>query len=799
MDWTDSLFGTPLSRGWLQLAHMGPFGIGQPLARFEDLRLLKGEGRFIHDLHAAGEAYMILVRSPHAHARIRSIDIAEARTAPGVLGVFTGDDLARDGVGTTEVTIQRRHPDGSPMFWRAHAGLARERVRYVGDPVIAVIAQTLHQAKDAAELVVIEYEDLPSVTATERAGAPGAAPVWEECPDNTCNVHEVGDAVATDAAFARAARVVRRRYVISRVHAQFMEPRGALGVYDEREQRYTLRLDVQYPHRVRDLMANRILKVPAEQVRVIAEDVGGAFGAKGQAYVEHRLVLWLARKLGRPVKWTCERSEAPLADEHGRDCVSDAELALDEGGKFLALRVRTTHNLGAYVSSDRQLLPTFANLGSLVGMYTFAAAHVRVLGVFSHTSPTAPSRGSGRPEATYVLERLVDDAAREIGLDRVELRRRNLIPVSAMPYKTALTFTYDCGEFEKVMDGTLARSDWKRFPHRREEAKRRGMLRGIGIANAIERAGAPPANEFAQIQFDPDGTATLFMGSKNHGQGHETAFRQIACERLGLVPEDFHFVDGDTVRVAQGTGSFGSRSMTIGGSALWITGDKIIAKGRRIAAHLLETNEADITFAEGHYRITGTDRGVALKEVARAAFVPQKLPQGVAPGLDEHATFVPSAETFPNGCHVSEVEIDPETGTIEMTGYWVVDDVGTEINPLTLKGQIMGGIVQGAGQVLMERIVYDPESGQLLTASFMDYAMPRADDLCGFEIGSHPVPTKLNPLGVKGAGEAGTVGAMPAVMNAILDALAPLGVRKLDMPATPERVWRAIRDARGQA
>ncbi|MBI2753803.1 MAG: xanthine dehydrogenase family protein molybdopterin-binding subunit [Betaproteobacteria bacterium] len=775
---------------------MGPFGIGQPVSRFEDPRLLRGEGRFIHDLHVPGEAHLVLVRSPHAHARIRSIDLSAARSAPGVLGVFTGEDLARDGLGTPEVTIPRKRPDGSPMFWRAHPGLASERVRYVGDPVVAVVAQSVLQAKDASEQVAIEYEDLRSATVTGNAYEPGTPPVWDECPDNICNVHEVGDAAATEAAFARAARIVKRRYAISRVHAQFMEPRGALGQYDAGDGRYTLHLDVQYPHRVRDLLASRILKIPAERLRVVAGDVGGAFGAKGWTYFEHRLVLWLAKKLGRPVKWTCERSEAPLADEHGRDCVSEAELALDEAGRFLALRARITNNLGAYVSSDRNLLPTFANLGSLVGMYAFPAAHVRVLGVFTNTSATAPYRGSGRPEATYVLERLIDDAARELGVDRVELRRRNLVPASAMPYKTALTFTYDCGEFERVMDKALALGEWQGFGVRREEAKRRGRLRGIGIANAIERAGSPPAGEFAQIRFDTDGSATLFLGTKNQGQGHETTFRQIACERLGLAPEDFRFVDGDTALVAQGMGSYGSRSTTLAGSALWIAAERIIVKGRQIAAHLLEANEADIAFSEGRYSIAGTDRGVTLMEVAKAAFIPQNLPQGMAPGLDEHATFTPPAETFPNGCHVCEVEIDPETGAIELAGYRVVDDVGTEINPLTLKGQIMGGIVQGAGQILMEQMAYDPESGQLLTASFMDYAMPRAGDLCNFQIGSHPVPTKLNPLGVKGAGEAGTVGAMPAVMNAIVDALAPLGVRALDMPATPERVWRAIRGSR---
>ncbi len=752
---------------------MEKFGVGQPLQRFEDPRLLRGEGRFIHDLAVPGQAYLVLVRSPHAHARIARIDRAAAAAAPGVLGAFDGEDLTRDGIGAPEVTIKRKRPDGTPMFWRAHEGLARGRVRFVGDPVVAVVAQTLAQAQDAADLVEVDYEALP---------IDGA--VWDECPDNVCNVHEVGDAAATDAAFARAAHVVSRRYVISRVHAQFLEPRGALGQYDAASGRYTLHLDVQYPHRVRDLLAERILKVPKEAVRVVAGDVGGAFGAKGWAHVEQRHVLWLARKLGRPVKWTCERSEAPLADEHGRDCISEAQLALDAEGRFLALRVRTRNNLGAYVSTDRQLLPTFSNLGSLVGMYAFAAAHVRVLGEFSHASPIAPYRGAGRPEAIYVLERLIDDAARELGVDRIELRRRNLVPPGAMPYRTALTFSYDCGEFERVMDGALALGDWAGFEARRDAARRRGRLRGIGLANAIERAGAPPGDEYAQLRFDAGGAATILMGTKSQGQGHETTFRQIACERLGLAPEDFRYVEGDTDAVARGTGTYGSRSAALGGSALLFAGEKIIARGTPVAAQLLEAAAADVVFAHGRYLIAGTDRSVSLKQVAIAAG-----------GLDEHASFSPSAETFPNGCHVCEVEIDPDTGTIEVARYAVVDDVGTVINPLTVAGQVHGGIVQGLGQILMERIVYDAESGQLLTASLMDYALPRAADLCELKVEEHPVPTARNPLGVKGVGEAGAVGALAAAMNAIVDALAPLDVRALDMPATPERVWRALRDA----
>jgi aerobic carbon-monoxide dehydrogenase large subunit len=708
-----------------------------------------------------------------------------------VLAVYTGADTAE--LGTMKMTLKRKRPDGSPMFAPPHHGLTRERVRYVGDPVAMVIAETLAQAEDAAERLAIDYEPLPAVTST--ADAVGGPAVWDECPDNVSNVHEVGDRAATDAAFAAAARTVRRRYVISRVHAQYMETRGALGAWDPGEQRYTLYADVQYPHRVRTALATNILKVPEHQIRVIAGDVGGGFGTKGWQYPEHRLVLWAARRLGRPVKWRCERREAIPADEHARDNVSDAELALDADGRFLALRVRTLANVGAYVSSDRNLLATFSNIATLVGVYAFPAAHVQVTSVLSNTNSTAPYRGAGRPEATYVIERLIDDAARELGLDAVDLRRRNLVPASAMPYKTATGVTYDCGDFPAQMEAALKLGDVGGFPARRQASRARGRLRGLGIANAIERA-AGPQPEFAEIRFSPSGTVTIFMGTKNQGQGHETTFKQILHERLGLDPADVRYIDGDTDRVAFGMGSMGSRSTVIGGTALWTAADKIIAKGRRIAAKMLEAAEADITFANGAFSVVGTDRALPLKDVARAAFHPASLPKGVEPGFFETATFSPSSDTWPNGCHVCEVEIDPETGGVAIVGYVIADDVGTVINPMTLKGQIHGGVAQGVGQALMEEVVYDAESGQLLTGSFMDYAIPRADTLPDIAVESHPVPTKLNPLGAKGAGEAGTVGALVVVMNAVLDALAPLGVRQLDMPASPGRVWGAIRDAR---
>jgi aerobic carbon-monoxide dehydrogenase large subunit len=777
---------------------MGPFGIGQAVKRFEDPRLVQGGGRFHGDVNLPGQAHAVVVRSVHAHARILSIDRAAACRAPGVLAVFTGDDLAQAGLGSTRTTLARTRPDGSPMFAPAHPVLVRDRVRCVGDPVAFLVAEALAQAEDAAELVRIEYEPLPSVTATAEAARAGSPPVWDECPDNVSNVFETGDEAGAAAALARADHVVRGRYVITRVHAQYMEPRGALGVYEPGEDRYTLHADVQYPHRVRHVLATSVFRVPEHRVRVIAGNIGGAFGTKGWQYPEHRLVLWAARKLGRPVKWACERREAILADEHARDTVSEAELALDARGRFLGLRVRTVANVGAYVSSDRNLLATFMNVATLVGVYTIPAAHVHVTCVLANVNPTAPYRGAGRPESTYVIERLIDDAARQLGRDPVELRRINLIPPSAMPYRTAFKVTYDSGQFEKSMDKALRLADVEGFAARRETSRRRARLRGLAVVNAIERAAAPQP-EFAEIRFDPSGSATVLMGTKDQGQGHETTFKQVLHERLGLDPDAVRYVDGDTDRVAFGTGTMGSRSTVVGGSALWLAADKVIAKGKRIAAHLLEAAEADLIFHEGRFRVAGTDRAVSITDVARAAFQPARLPPGLEPGLYETGTFAPRQDTWPNGCHVCEVEIDPDTGAVALLGYLVVDDVGTVVNPLTLSGQIHGGVAQGAGQALMEEVVYDRESGQLLTASFMEYALPRADMLPGVVIGSNPVPTQLNPLGAKGAGEAGTVGALPAVMNAVMDALAPLGVRQLDMPATPERVWRAIQEAQRSA
>ncbi len=774
------------------------FGIGQPVRRYEDARLLTGRGRYQDDVTLPRQAWTVFVRSPHAHARIRGIDTAAAAAAPGVVAVYTGADYAADGLGMPKANMPRRKRDGSPMFAPQRPALVADRARYVGDPVAMVVAETLDQAKDAAERVEVDYEPLPCVTDVAAAAEPDAPRVWDENPDNISHTLDRGDRAATDAAFARAAHVVRRRYVVTRVHAQYMEPRGSLGSYDKYEDRYTLHADVNYPHRVRNMLAANVFRVPESKVRVVCNDVGGGFGAKGWQYVDHRLVLWAARKLERPVKWRCERSEAILADEHGRDNVGEIELALDADGRFLGLRLHMLASIGAYIASDRQLLTPFGQIITLSGVYDIPAAFVRIDAVLSNTNPTAPYRGAGRPEAIYLLERIIEAAARELGIDPVELRRRNVIQPAAMPYKAPLGPVYDCGEFARNMETALELSDYAGFPARLAASRAAGRLRGIALVNAIEQA-AGPVPEYAEIRFQPSGSAMLLLGTKTHGQGHETSFKQILYEKLGIDPGDVHFIDGDTDRVAFGMGSNGSRSMVTGGTALVLAADKVVAKGRRIAAHMLEAAVEDIGFADNRFSVAGTDRHVTLRQVAIAAFQPARLPAGVEPGLIESATYAPERATYPNGAHVCEVEVDPETGKVELAAYLVVDDVGTVINPLTLAGQIHGGVAQGVGQILGEQVSYEPGSGQLLTASFMDYAMPRADTMCNVAIRSNPVPTATNLLGAKGAGEAGCVGALPAVMIAIMHALEPAGVRELDMPATPNRVWQAIRDARRTA
>jgi len=773
---------------------MREFGIGQSLPRIEDEALLRGLGRYTDDIVLPRQTHMVILRSPHAAARIRSIDCAAAAASPGVVAVLTGRDAAADGLGSLPSHIKRKRPDGRPNPEPPYPVLALDQVRHVGDTVAAVIAETLAAARDAAELIEVDYEPLPSVTATEAATRPDAPRVWDDAPGNVCFLFELGDKAAVEAGFARAAHVARLDFTISRVSANPMEPRNALAAFDAADGRYTLYAGMQGAHGFRSDLAESVLKVSETALRVVAPHCGGAFGMKQGMLREPALALWAARRVGRPVRWQSDRSEGLVSDHHARDNITTAELALDKDGRFLALRVRTTANLGAYLSTHGLHSPT-NNLGGLAGTYTTPAIHATVTGVFTHTSPTAPYRGAGRPEASYAVERVIDVAARQLGIDRAELRRRNMIPASAMPYKTGLVFTYDSGEFETNLRRVTEMAGWSGFEQRRAAARRAGKLRGIGIASVIEIAGGPPGipmPEHAQIRFAGDGSVSVMLGIHSQGQGHETSFRQLVAELLGLPPGRVRVHFGDTDQVFHGVGTLGSRSISVGGAALTRAAEKIIDKARLLAAHMLETSAQDLEFAEGRFTVAGTDRSITLVEVARASLVPARMPRGIDLGLDEGATVSPAGPTFPNGCHVCEVEIDPETGVTRVVGYWVVDDVGRVVNPMIVKGQLHGGIAQGLGQALIETVAYDNESGQLLSGSFMDYTMPRADDLPFIETATNEVPTPSNPLGIKGAGEAGTVGSLPVVMNAVNDALASVGVGPIDMPATPERVWRAL-------
>jgi carbon-monoxide dehydrogenase large subunit len=622
--------------------------------------------------------------------------------------------------------------------------------------------------------------------------------VWDEAPDNIAFLAQAGQRETVDRAFAGAAHVAKLDFVITRVAAAPLEPRAAVGEYDRRSGRYTLHTGIQAPHGTRTLLAD-VLKVPQSQVRVVTGDVGGSFGMRSGLYPEMVLVLWAARRLGRPVKWTSDRREGFLTDEHGRDNLSTVELALSADGTFLALRVAINLNVGAYLT-QRSAGPGTNNIGGVAGVYTTPAIHHQTTGVFTNTTPTGPYRGAGRPEATYAIERVIDVAARELGLDPIALRRKNLIPSSAMPFKTGLVFTYDSGDFARGMDLALSLADQPGFEKRRAEARTRGKLRGLGLANAIEVAGGPYTSvnpDTAEIRVNPDGSVIVFTGSTSMGQGNETAFAQIVSERLGVPPARIEVLWGDSDALGAGRGNGGSGAVTVGGSAVMRASEKIVDRGRRIAARMMEAAPEDVQFSDGRFTVAGTDRGVAFAEVARTAYVPRQLPQGLEPGFSETAAFTPPAVTFPNGCQVCEVEIDPETGVVRIVRHTVVDDVGRMVNPMLVKGQIHGGVVQGLGQALFENLVYDDE-GQVIAGSFMDYAMPRADDVPFFEVDSHEVPTQVNPLGAKGVGEAGTVGALPALVNAVNDALAPLGVRHLDMPTTPDRVWGAIQNAKAR-
>lgn len=767
---------------------MGEFAIGQGVSRFEDPRLVRGGGRYTDDIKLPGLVHGVVLRSPHAHAKIRSIDITAAKTAPGVLAVLTSTDIKAAGYGDLPVPGGLKRRDGSPMYRPRYPILAEDRVRWVGDSVAFVVAETVAQALDAAEMISVDYEELPAVTSTAEAPKPGAPRVWDDCPDNICFVELIGDKTAVDAAFARAAHVTRYRFVINRVTAATMEPRGAVGDYNATDGRYTIYTPIQRPHPTRADLA-KVLKVPESKVRIVTGDTGGSFGMKSPIFNETPLVLLASKLTGRPVKWISTRTEAFLSDAQARDNVTEAELALDKDGNFIAFRVKTFAAIGAYLQHS---MPAFVlNAGTLAGVYRTPAMYVDITAVFSNTNPMRPYRGNGRPEAAYVIERMVDLAAAELGMDPTELRRRNYVPPSAMPFKTGLTFTYDSGEFEKNMDLALDLADRKGVKARKAEARKRGKLLGFGLSNTIERAGAP-STEGAEVRFDRSGSLILFSGSNSQGQGHETVFKQLVCDRLGLDPKEAQYVQGDTDQVFYGEGTGGSRSATLAGSAFHLATEKVVTKARAIAANMLKVGEVDLKFDEGVFSTNKTNRTLSVKEIAAASFDTANLPSGIEPGLFATAVYKAPVNNYPNGCHVCELEIDRETGEVEITRYSVVDDFGTVLNPLLLHGQVHGGIAQGAGQALMEDIHFDA-SGQLVTASFMDYAMPHAHNLCDMEVESNPVPTKTNPLGVKGAGEAGCVGALPAVANALVDALSEFGVKHIEMPATSERIWRAMR------
>jgi carbon-monoxide dehydrogenase large subunit len=777
---------------------MKQFGIGQPVRRVEDRRFITGRGSYLDDLSLPRQAWAFMLRSPHAHARIRGIDTSAAIGAPGVLAVYTGEDLARDGIGTIPCLSALTNRDGSPCVMPPRPAIARDRVRHVGDTVALVVAESLAAARDAAELVAVDYEPRPAAVDTAHALEAGQPLVWDEAPRNLCFDWEVGDGAAIKRTMAGARHRIALELVNNRVIVNSMEPRGALGEYDPGEDSYTLWSSTQGSHFLRNLLAESIFKIPENRIRVVTRDVGGGFGMKLFLYPEHVLVLWAAKKLGRPVKWLPDRSDAFMTDTQGRDNITRLELALDDKLRFLGLDVEILANMGAYLSNFAPEIPTISGAVMHSGVYAIPTIHVGVKGIFTNTVPVDAYRGAGRPEAAYAIERLIDYAARRVGVAPQELRRRNFIKPEAMPYSTPLGLNYDSGEFARNMDQALAAADLAGFPARRTAARARGRWRGLGHAVYVEQSGFPP-DEFAELRFDQSGTLTILMGTQSSGQGHQTAYTQLAVERLGVAPDKVRVLQGDTAAVSFGRGTGGSRSLPVGGASLAQAADKLIAKGRRIAAHLFEAADADVEFADGVYTVTGTDRRLGIEEVARAAFNPAQQAPGVEPGFDETGHFAPPQPTFPNGCHVCEVEIEPETGHIEIQRYLVVDDFGTVINPLLLRGQVQGGVAQGVGQAMLERTVFDVESGQLVTGSFTDYALPRADDLPAIEFAYNVVPCRTNPLGVKGAGEAGAIGAPPALVNAVVDGLAELGIEHLDMPLTPERLWQAIRAAQPQA
>ena len=770
------------------------FGIGQPVRRVEDHRFVTGHGRYVDDIELPQQAYGVLVMSPHGHARIKRIDTSKAADAEGVLCVLTAKDAEADKLGLL-VPIMPEDMGGPKGYRASRPLLAGDKARAVGDRIAFVVAESEAQARSAAELVEIDYEPLAAVTTIEAATKPGAPTVWDDNPGNIAFVMMMGSKEETDAAFAKAAHVTRLRLANNRVSANSIEPRAALGEYAADGDGYTLYTTSQNPHGVRSQLAGQVFHIPETKLRVVSPDVGGGFGMKGSPYPEDALVLWASRRIGRPVKWTSTRAEALQGDTHGRDQIVEGELALDAGGKILAIRAQSLHAVGSHVSAAAFATSMFS-VKLLSGVYDIPAGHILAKAVLTNTSPMAPYRGAGRPEATYLVERLIERAAIELKIDPVELRMRNFIPAAKMPYKNTSGIIYDSGDFAKVTRECLALADRKGFAARRAESRKSGKLRGWGMAYFLEEAAI--FNERMDLRFDPSGQITILAGTHSHGQGHATVYAQMVAEWLGVPFENIRFIQGDTNEVPIGRGTYGSRSMMVGGNALRRAADAIVEKAKPMAARMLEAAVGDIEFKDGKFSIVGTDRAIALTSVAQAFYAPMFLPPQFGVGLEAQGTFAAEPPCYPNGCHTCEVEIDPQTGVVAVVRYTAVDDVGRVMNHLLAEGQVHGGVAQGLGQALMENIVYDA-GGQLVTGSFMDYAMPRADDLPSIDSEIAEIPATTNPLGIKGCGEAGATGAPPAIMAALLDALRSEGVEDFDMPATSARVWQALRQARRQA
>ena len=766
--------------------------IGRSLRRLEDERFLTGQGCYVDDIAVPGQLYGVVLRSPHGHAVIEGIDAVAARATPGVHGVFTAADLDADGIGTLPCIAQVATV--TPMIVPPRRALARGRVRHVGDPVVFVVADTLQQARDAAERVAVAYRPLPAVVEAREALAARAPLLWDEAPGNLAYRFERGNKPAVDAAFAAATHIVEIELVNNRLVVAPIEPRAAIGTYDAAADSFDLLLTGQGVHSLRRQLAGTVFNMLADRITVRAPDVGGGFGTKNFLYPEWVLVLWAARRLDRPVKWVAERGEEFVSSAQGRDNHTRARLALDRDGRFLALEVDTVANLGAYLSTNGPGSSTNSPASAMGGVYDIPAVFMAVRGVLTNTVPIDAYRGAGKPEANYLIERLVDRAARRLALDPVALRRRNLI--GHFPYLSGLGVTIDCGRFAANLDEMAQRVLADGFPARRQAAAGRGRLRGLGIGCFLETSRGTPG-ERAEIRFEPDGEIALVLGTQSNGQGHETSFAQIAADLLGLPLEAFRFVQADTRAVKSGNGHGGARSMHMGGSALYLAAQMVLAKARAIASNLLQADASEVRFNGGRFTVAGSERSIDLLALAEAARDPANLPDGMTPGLDADAYNDSDVFTFPNGCHTAEVEIDPETGAVTLERYQAIDDYGRLINPMLTTGQVQGGVAQGIGQALLEHTVYDGQSGQLLSGSFTDYALPRADDLPPLDITLAELPTAVNQLGVKGAGQAGCMAAPQTVISAILDALAPLGIAQIDMPATPERVWRAILSARG--